>query len=267
MATQPDIRQKGTYTTLNDQIKRIQTSTRDRPEINADAKGQAVDFQVKQIEMIADPKIDDRIKVNLVNAAAKSHGVTDLVARETRDPVTGEVKPGDYTLYSRLTSDAILKEVDRLDKKFGGGLKEKYADFAGSEFGRLFGSEVRDLKDAQAVGLGFQKGDKATPPKFVTPPGVNQSPLVADALWKVNRAMERLHAAGETFGVNSNEQIYNLLTSLGYVPREGNAQEQARKGVVQFGDDLISAMKRAGQSITAPSGRPTQRGRLKPQAE
>lgn len=113
------------------------------------------------LEQVADPKMPNAAKDNIIRWGFNKPGVTDELKMDYRDPNTGQWVDGKYRALNLMTSDKIMQAVGDTAK----AKPENYAvakNWTEGEFGKLFRSDLQTLNkvnDKPYLGVHFSYDD------------------------------------------------------------------------------------------------------------
>jgi len=189
------------------------------------------------IDQIENKKAPDEVKLNNVKALfdANDIGLIKLFELEHRDPATGKVSEGQYSIYSRILSPGIIKEVEKLGAKEP-GLVGQMRDWAGSEFASLFQEDIINLNSLKMPGIEphWHSGDANNPPRiefrYKAKPtegalGLTDVKTARDIEARLNQGIAALSRAAATGGPDVETQVLSLFIRMGLDPTNADIKD------------------------------------------
>lgn len=211
---QPDLRKSGTPVTLKDNINKTQDAGVNDPK--------AYNSLLNPVQILTDPKASIMAKRNVVdylfhpnNKAVINKFQSDYVNKQ------GQLVPGKYSVFSRLTAPEISAEVKALAKT-DPIEAAKYLNWTGSEFGILFREEIANIAQASSKDINVEWNDKTLQfdyKKGTAKPSLipGQFALVQDSISRVNWGLRSLSSSMDAVpDIDKNKVILDLLGKLGY---------------------------------------------------
>lgn len=238
---QSDILKTGQPYTVKQAVEEAQQKNIKLPQVYSQFVG--------TVEQLADPKTPITVKENIAKAAfdPSNLGLISKFEKDGVDPVTGRPTAGQYSVYNRMLSPDILKEVHKLP----GDAWNNTVDWAKQSFGReLLGPELKNLRllqedpgysitwdsDNHRFGIVNKIGTQTSPFEFKgTPPGRNPQRLeLEQTVNRINRGLSTLSNVAKEGNFDVNEYLLGMVQEMGSVDLERlqGAPEKMIKAIV-----------------------------------
>ncbi len=193
-------------------------------------------------EMIANPKIGDGVKENLIHAYydPSNNGLFNHIKLETQDPRTGASRPGRSFMYTKQFAPDVTKAVKAYADTHGEQFWHEYKDRAETAFGsEIFGDEIRNLNNVSLrpdVRLTWDSdnhrwdlkpitpagpktgGSLASPTAFRDYEGYNQAQRTINRLNMGIQSMVKIAEADGRSGSDVDAYLMQLMVGMGFAP-------------------------------------------------
>jgi hypothetical protein len=209
---------------------------------------------------LADPSVPADAKVAWAIAAFSPQNRNYLAqfAREYKDE-NGNIVPGKYSVWSRLTSPAVSNQMAKLAQQYA-DLGPMHANWAKEEFAvQLFGPELKELSNLRMdkrIAIGYNSDNqtfivrRSNQPagKYTTYAGdINQlEDYAKDVLGRLNNGLQGLSNVAKAYGRDPNDFLLDILVKNGFDP---NKKEEPLYPYPDKSADPASAVNELGRAL------------------
>lgn len=202
-------------------------------KINANQKGRYIGNLVNVVDDIKNKDAPDTDKINVLKYifSPEGQGILNHIKTDYTDPLTNKQVPGKYSVFTRLTSDDVVKEVSRLSKS-DPSVGKMYKNYLENEAGsQLFYKEMQNLNQFTGhddLHFAYNTGDHDGIPQIsliaprntpvAGPGGTVQPPVSQGYLYQVQKIVNRVNEglAGMArvengLGGNANEYMLQFM--------------------------------------------------------